>query len=320
MNRPLEAGDDGSLEALQATPAQGHATQGRFLAARPFFKHAIELDPNFAMAYYYVSTAYNNAGDTGRQTEYSKKAFALIDRVSEYEREKIAGSYYETTGELDKTIDAYRLGIASYPRDWGFHNTLSDIYMNLGEFEDGLKEGPAANQLQPNAEPPYRRLLDGYLNLDRLDEAKKVADKLRTLGIGGARIHQRFLEMAIIEGDQAAIDREIQWYSGRPEEYLSFGLQAANLEYSWPASRVEQTVQAGRGDSAAPRAHRRRGRLRRSGCACRRALRQLHHRTSSRASPTRARAVRRCRGGRKARRRDLKASSQWNHLERGATP
>jgi eukaryotic-like serine/threonine-protein kinase len=230
LNRPLDEATTSSLEALQNyTEGRVVLTQGKFLAARPLFERAIALDPNFAMAYYYVATAYNNAGDTGRQAEYNKKAFALIDRVSEYERERIAGGYYETIGESDKAMDAYRLGVANYPRDWGFHNTLSDTFMNLGQFEEALKEGQTANQLQPDAEPPYRRLLDGYLNLDRLDEAKQVADKLRTLGIGGARIHQRFLEMGIIEGDQAAIDTEIQWFAGRPEEYLSFGLQAANL-------------------------------------------------------------------------------------------
>jgi hypothetical protein len=49
------------------------------------------------------------------------------------------------------------------------------------------------------------------------------------LGIDGARIHQRFLEMAYIGGDPAAVARETQWYAGKPEEYLSFGLQAAHL-------------------------------------------------------------------------------------------
>jgi eukaryotic-like serine/threonine-protein kinase len=230
LNRPLEEATTSSLEALQNyTEGKVVLTQGKFLAARPLFERAITLDPNFAMAYYYVAIAYNNAGDTGHSAEYSKKAFALIDRVSEYERERIAGGYYESTGESDKAIDAYRLDIANYPRDWGSHNNLSENLMNLGAFEEALKEGQTANQLQPDAEPPYRRLLDGYLNLDRPDEAKKVADKLRTLGIGGARIHQRFLEMAIIADDQAGIDREIQWFAGKPEEYLSFGLQAANL-------------------------------------------------------------------------------------------
>jgi tetratricopeptide (TPR) repeat protein len=48
------------------------------------------------------------------------------------------------------------------------------------------------------------------------------------LGIAGARIHQRFLEIAYIEGDQAAVNGETLWFAGKPEEYLSFGLQAAH--------------------------------------------------------------------------------------------
>ncbi len=230
LNRPLEQATTDSLEALQNyTEGMVVLTQGRFLAARPLFERAIALDPNFAMAYYYVAIAFNNAGDTARQVEYDRKAFALIDRVSEYERVSIAGGYYGSIGELDKSMDAYRLGTANYPRVWGFHNNLSESYINLGEFEEGLKEGQAANQLQPNAEPPYRRLLDAYICLDRLDEARKVAERVRTQGINGARIHQRFLEMAYVEGDQAAVSREIEWYAGKPEEYLSLGLQAAHL-------------------------------------------------------------------------------------------
>jgi tetratricopeptide (TPR) repeat protein len=34
--------------------------------------------------------------------------------------------------------------------------------------------------------------------------------------------------MAYIAGDQTAVARETQWYAGKPEEYISFGLQAAN--------------------------------------------------------------------------------------------
>jgi hypothetical protein len=46
--------------------------------------------------------------------------------------------------------------------------------------------------------------------LDRLADAKALAPQVRALGIDGARIHQRFLEMAYIEGDEAAAAREIQ--------------------------------------------------------------------------------------------------------------
>ena len=82
--------------------------------------------------------------------------------------------------------------------------------------------------MQANVEPPYRRQLDAYICLDRLAEAKQLAEKLRAQGLGGARIHQRFLEIAYVEGDDAAAAREIQWFAGKPVEYLSFGLQAAN--------------------------------------------------------------------------------------------
>ena len=229
LNLPLDQATTGSLEALQNfTAGKNEMGQGRFLAAVPLFERATALDPNFAMAYNYLSIDYDNAGDIGRRDEYARKAFALIDHVSEYERVSIVAGHYESTGELDKELDAYRLGIANYPRDWGFHNNLSNGSISLGQFEEGLKEGEAASQLQPDVEPPYRRQLDAYMCLDRLGEAKKIAEQVRMLKIDGARIHQRFLEIAYIEGDQAAAAKEVQWYAGKPVEYLSFGLQAAN--------------------------------------------------------------------------------------------
>jgi len=230
LNRPLEQATTSSLEALQNyTVGITEMGQGRSLAAVPLFERAIALDPNFAGAYLYLSIAFDVVGDTGRRDEYARKAFALIDHVSEYERVRIMAAYYESTRELDKAIDALRSGIGRYTRYWGFHNDMATNLIDLGQFEEGLQEGQAAAQLEPNTEPPYRRQLDALMSLDRLGEAKKLAEKVRKLGINGVRIHQRFLEMAYIEGDQAAAAREIQWYAGKPEEYLSFGLQAANL-------------------------------------------------------------------------------------------
>ncbi len=65
--------------------------QGHFLAAIPLAERAIALDPNFAMAYTLLAGAFQNAGDIGRQREYIDKAFALIDRVSAFERDFIDG-------------------------------------------------------------------------------------------------------------------------------------------------------------------------------------------------------------------------------------
>ena len=230
LNRPLEQVTTPSLEALQNyTEGLSVMGQGHFLAAVPLFQRAVAIDPNFALAYYYLGVAYENAGDAARSREYSKEAFDRIGQVSEYERDYIAsGYYYWVTGEFDKVVDAYQSGVRSYPRMWGFHNDLSTTYIDLGQFEDGLKEGSEAVRLQPHVEPPYRRELDAYICLGRLREANHVATEVRALGIDGARIHQRLLELAYVEDDQAAVAREIQWFAGRPEEYLSLGLQAAD--------------------------------------------------------------------------------------------
>jgi hypothetical protein len=65
----------------------------------------------------------------------------------------------------------------------------------------------------------------GFASVDFRQSTERIA---RGQGIDGAKIHRRFLEITYIEGNQAAAAREIQWFAGRPVEYLSFGSQAAN--------------------------------------------------------------------------------------------
>ena len=228
-NRPPEQATTASLEALQNYTA-GHAEmeKSQTVAAIASFERAIAIDPNFAIAYYHLSIAFDNAGDLASSRKYAKQAFRLVDRVSDYERAQIVPSYYRATGELYKEIDALQLSIRNYPQRWEFPNQLGVVYVDLGQYEEGLKEGLEGTRAQPNIEPPYRRQLDAYICLDRLPEARQLAETLRTQGLDGPRIHQRFLEMAYVEEDPTAISREIRWFAGKPEEYLSFGLQAAN--------------------------------------------------------------------------------------------
>ncbi len=229
LNRPLEEATTSSLEALQNyTAGYSEMVGGHSLAAVPLFERAVALDPNFAMAYHFLGVAFEVAGDMARSREYSTRAFRLIDQVSEYERAVIAPYYYLENGELDKAIDGYQLGAGNYPRFWGFHNYLSMIYVDMGRYDAALKEGLEAARLQANAEPAYRRILDAYICTDRLGAARQLTEKLQSQGLDRSRIHQRILEMAYVEDDQAAVDREIRWFAGRPEEYLSLGLQAAS--------------------------------------------------------------------------------------------
>jgi DNA-binding winged helix-turn-helix (wHTH) protein/tetratricopeptide (TPR) repeat protein len=227
---PLELATTPSLEALQNYSA-GISIMKReqFRAAIPLFERAIAIDPKFAMAYYVLGVAYEQVGDMTRSAEYAKQAFSFRNRVSEPERIDVTAYYYRFTGEWGKEIAAWQLAADNFPNSWASHNQLALTYIDLGQFEEGLKEGLEAARLEPNVAPPYRRQLDAYMCLDRLTEAKALEGKVRALGIDDSRIHQRFLELAYLEDDRAAVTRETRWFAGKPEEYLSFGLQAANL-------------------------------------------------------------------------------------------
>lgn len=139
---PLEQATTPSLEALQNyTAGVSEMVQGHSLAAVPLFERAVALDPIFAMVYEFLGIAFEVAGDMARSREYAKQAFSLIDRVSEYERDVIAPYHYLATGELDQAIGGYRLGIRNYPRFWGFHNNLSMIDIDMGQYEDDSVSG-----------------------------------------------------------------------------------------------------------------------------------------------------------------------------------
>ena len=116
---PLEEATTSSLEALKAYSIGRRTsfTKGN-LAAIPYEQRAIELDPNFAIAYIGLAAVYSNLGQATQAIENATKAFALRERVSERERNRISASYYAFgTGELDKANQSYEMWKQSYPRD-----------------------------------------------------------------------------------------------------------------------------------------------------------------------------------------------------------
>jgi eukaryotic-like serine/threonine-protein kinase len=76
-----------SLEALRALSlGQRERLKGNNAEAIAFYRHAIELDPNFAAAYTGLTIAYANSLQRGLAEEAGAKAYALRDHASERER------------------------------------------------------------------------------------------------------------------------------------------------------------------------------------------------------------------------------------------
>jgi Flp pilus assembly protein TadD len=90
-----------------------------FAAAVPMFQRAIQLDPNFAMAYTMLVSSYRNLGEISLATENLRKAFELCARLSEREKFFIESHYHLlVTGDLRKAQQSFEVWAQTYPRDW----------------------------------------------------------------------------------------------------------------------------------------------------------------------------------------------------------
>jgi len=109
FDTPVEQASTSSLEALQAYSLGRKMTGANdFAASIVPLQKAIKLDPNFAMAYAALGTAYNNIGEPGMAAEAGKKAYELRDRASEREKLYIDSHYYNfVTGDMEQARKAY---------------------------------------------------------------------------------------------------------------------------------------------------------------------------------------------------------------------
>ena len=132
-----------SLEALKAYSLgrKTFDTQSE-AAALPYLKRAVELDPNFAMAYATMGTVYFNLGAASEAAENTRKAYELRSKVSERERFYIESHYVSMAqGDLEKGTQIFELWQQAYPRDWGPSSNLASTYDSLGDEENEFKAG-----------------------------------------------------------------------------------------------------------------------------------------------------------------------------------
>src|SRR2546422_5868808 len=99
-NTPLEQATTPSLEAVQAYNFSGNTDNDT--AALAFLQRAIQLDPNFAMAYWQMSVPYTIIGESALAAESARKAFELRAGLSEREKIYIEVNYYYSIGDLTK--------------------------------------------------------------------------------------------------------------------------------------------------------------------------------------------------------------------------
>jgi Tfp pilus assembly protein PilF len=249
---PLVDATTPSLEALKAYSLgrRRHATGGN-IAARPFFRRAVELDPNFAMAYAYLSTAYGNHREPGLAAENIRKAYDLRAKVSERERFYIESHYYEYgTGELEKALQVLEQWQQTYPGYYSPYMTSGAIYRLLGNPEKALEEARESMRLEPNSGLSHSNLGTDYVILDRLEEAEAVFKLAEERKLENDNLPRYRYTLAFLKGDTARMEQVASAAMGKPgAEDLILAAQA-DTEAWYGRSKAARELKRRATDSA----------------------------------------------------------------------
>jgi serine/threonine protein kinase/tetratricopeptide (TPR) repeat protein len=219
FDTPLEQATTPSLEALKAFSSgfQVHLTAGN-AAAIPFYRHAIELDPNFALAYTWLGLSFSGIGELSMDVYYTRKAYELRDRTSEPEKYFITARFHKTvTGNMEKAKQALQLWIQAYPRAALPHIYLAGaIYPVTGQYEKGVEAGREAIRLSPNFSPSYALPMFDYIALNRVDEAKATYEQAIERKLKNGSFPFLLYQIAFLQNDAAGMAQQVSSSAGTP--------------------------------------------------------------------------------------------------------
>jgi eukaryotic-like serine/threonine-protein kinase len=236
LNTPFGQATTPSLEAFRAY-AIGDAEHLRGKdrpEAEQHYLRALELDPNFAMAWARLGIVNQNFGARAKAEEYYRKAFDLSTNVSEREKLYISGHYYqEVQGDLPRAIATLELATQTYPKNEGYWINLGLAYFSIGDLQKSVEAMRHALAIQPGDVAAQLNLMNGLTGLGRLEQAKEVGDAaLKTETAESAEFRLFVVFPYFLLGDSTGVQAQMDWAAGKPGEYLVMASVTAVREFA----------------------------------------------------------------------------------------
>jgi DNA-binding winged helix-turn-helix (wHTH) protein/tetratricopeptide (TPR) repeat protein len=215
---PLAEATTPSLEALKAYSSSWKVAFSNPQQAILLLQRAIQIDPNFAMAYSFQGRLYADIWEPVLSQQSQRKAYDLRQRANDRERLFIELNYEDgVAGDLEKTREICGLWAQTYPRDELPHNELAWTDQELGKYDDSIEEAEKAISLDPDFTPAYNNLAWAYVLSDRLDEAEKTLQRASDRKLQMPEMLVMRYYIAFLKGDDTGMERAAAQAQGQSE-------------------------------------------------------------------------------------------------------
>jgi len=228
FSTPLFSADTASLDALKAySRASYDSERGKRAEAIELLKQATAFDPNFATAYFDLSTNYRGSGDHEAELAAIQKAYDLRSYVSKAVQFAIVARYNTlVTGDLFAAERNLQSWTEIYPRTATAWNNLSSVQRDLGRISEAVSSSERALELMPSNQAMYVNLAVRQLHADNPTAARSTLDRAIAKGLDGDRVRNFYMEIAYYQRDAALMQTQIAWSSAHTNSPFFFLTQA----------------------------------------------------------------------------------------------
>jgi serine/threonine protein kinase len=227
FDAPLEQATTASMEALKAYSVGAmEMARGRLRESIPWFRRAIELDQNFAMAYGRLGIELaNTIGSNPESVKLFHKAYDLRAGLTEPEKLNVTARYYVSVlGDIQKWTEICELFRRMYPNNLYPYVALCVSYDGDEQYDKALDACRGGLRVDPNNALTYIDLAHVLIHLNQFDDAQQTIQQAFSRNLDNIAFHQSLYEIAFIRGDAAAMKQQIDWARGKPEEFDALGL------------------------------------------------------------------------------------------------
>jgi len=158
-----------------------------FDEARPFLEKAVELDPQFAMAYLTLANVYRMLQDSKARDDAYEKAMTFSYRATEKERLSIEAEYANRIEkDQEKRFLILKQMAKKYPKEKDAHSDLAYFFRSKQLFHEAIEEYNKVLELDPNHGNALNSLGEMYIYLREFEKAIEYYKKYLSLYPGEA--------------------------------------------------------------------------------------------------------------------------------------